>query len=103
MFKLMASLAVCGFLLGVSSAGAATNDQGPNKEVGRAHRTHSKPAAGRSHDDLQSFLRSLSKASVPYCESDCCWAAGCDEVECTASSCYAACGDDWAYYECAES
>lgn len=101
-FKLVAPFAVCGCLLGVSAAGAMSGQQNQSQAPNAHHRKPMKLAAGRL-PDKQTFLRSLEKSNTPYCESDCCWAMGCDEVECTETSCFAACGDDTAAYYCDES
>jgi hypothetical protein len=87
-FKFVASLAICGCLLGASAAGAATNRMQKNQ----------KPVAGSTKD--QSFLRSLAAAGQGYCQSSCCWASGCDSVSCSDTSCSATCGSSVAVYYC---
>jgi hypothetical protein len=101
-FKFVASFAVCGCLLGVSAVGAMADQQNQSQAPNAHHRNPMKLAAGRL-PDKQTFLRSFEKSNTPYCESDCCWASGCDEVYCDESSCFAACGDETASYICAES
>ena len=85
MFKLVGSLALCGFLLGTSDgAGAATK-----KEVG-------KPATG----SVTAFGMTAPPPDNPaYCESSCCWASG-EHVVCSESGCYAESGDESAEYIC---
>ena len=107
MFKFVTSLAVCGFLLGVSTAGAITSSQRQREEPGSQSkapseipRKHIQPAAGPVKGGLQSFLRSLAADGSGYCQSSCCWASGCDSVSCSSSSCSATCGDSFAFYSC---
>lgn len=80
-FAFVALLAVCGFLFGAIGAVA----EEPNK-------TETPPPvdAGdvRSAPSLSAFLQSIGA----YCESNCCWASGCN-VECSSSSCFASCPD----------
>jgi len=77
-FKLVAALSVCGFLLGMSGASAATEKQSPAKDP----RTPARSAAG----PLSEAKTSLPFMTQAYCESDCCWASG-DEVSCSNSGC----------------
>lgn len=108
--KFVASLVACGCLLGVSAANAATFGQSKapredserqSKLPGEAARPHMRPMAGPAHQtSLKSFLQSLQKDGVGYCESGCCYASGCDSVSCSDVSCSATCGDSFASYTC---
>jgi len=99
LIKLAAVFAVCGFLFGVSGAGAATDDQGrASHEVknhgGGAH-------AGGVKDSKAAFLQTLADSSA--CQSSCCWATCPQEGGysfCSDGYCEAWCPDGsfaWAY------
>jgi hypothetical protein len=113
MLKLVVSMAVCWLLLFVMSAGAATTnqrqsrfdqDKAPNLDLGLSAKkpeVHMRPLAGaRNNNPTKSLLQSLQAKGIGYCESDCCWASGCDYIECSSSYCYAECGSSRAIYVC---
>lgn len=83
--NVIARLAFCGFLLGVSVTGAANEPKGP--------------AAGSLTD-----ARPVYEPLDAYCESDCCWAycsgySDC-EVNCSSGGCSASGGDESAKVSC---
>jgi hypothetical protein len=79
MFNLVASVSVCGLLLSVSGAGAATEKQGSTKNP-----SPSRCAAGPLSETRPPFMN--NDTTQAYCESDCCWATG-EDVSCNNSSC----------------
>jgi hypothetical protein len=99
MFKSIAFLAVLGFLVGVSGAGAADREQKPIQGFNKRPKVVN---AGK-HQGLSSFLKSLAGSE---CSSSCCWAsANCPggDVECSSTRCDAWCpGEDGGHagYSC---
>ena len=94
--KFVASLAVCGFLLGVSAASAVPDH--PGKPKGKSGPIQ----------DKQSFLASLAGSETDaggYCESQCCyaWFEGCSggSADCSNEGCSWSCdGVGGGYYPC---
>jgi hypothetical protein len=98
MFKFVASLAVSGFLFGVTAAGAATHAQNLSQPPISLPKSQ-KPAVG-SIKNKQDFFRALEAEGVGSCKSSCCWAIGCDGTSCSSVACHAWCGDSDANYVC---
>ena len=99
--KFVASLAVCGFLLGVSAASAAPSD------LSKSNGKDGKPSKPHIHQvgpiqDKQGFLASL--AGDGSCESSCCyaWVSGCTQgsVSCSNTSCSFSCDGITGSYTC---
>ena len=87
---LVVSLAVGGFLLGVSAVSAAPNDLSTLKGKPSKPRFHQVgPVQGKKVKDKQAFLESL--AGDGSCQSACCyaWVSGCDDggISCSNVSC----------------
>ena len=91
--KFVASLAVCGFLLGVSAASAAPGNV--SKSKGSTGPVQSK----------EDFIASLTEDDG-YCQSSCCyaWFANCDggSTSCSNSGCSWSCPNDdlGGFYSC---
>src|SRR5436305_4108245 len=96
--RFVALFAVCGLLLAVSGASAATDGPGRSWEM----RRHTPPASAGKGGDA-AFLKTLSDSAA--CQSSCCWAVCPQEgggVTCTDSYCEAWCPDgSYAYAQCA--
>jgi hypothetical protein len=102
--KFLAPMLVCGFLLGVSTAGAAASAPNQSKNLSAVKDSsasptlgHPRPAAGPNEPGVEGFLRALGSG---YCQSSCCYASGCDSVSCSDTSCSATCGGSSAVYNC---
>lgn len=105
--KCVASVVVCGFLLGVSAASAApAHPSKPKGMVGVIHSHFSKP---KGHvQDKQAFITSLANdgtSSSGSCESTCCyaWFADCSggSADCSNTGCSWSCdGVGGGYYPC---
>ena len=102
MFKLVAFMVICCFLLTAVSAFAAPGDRArirvPKSKFGVGPKgPGSQPAAP--------FMKSFSTGTTSgettgaYCESGCCWASG-QHVVCSESGCYAEGGGETAEYIC---
>ena len=95
--KCVASVVVCGFLLGVSAASAAPAH--PSKAKGMVGVIHSHFSKPKGHvQDKQAFITSLTKDgtnSSGSCESNCCyaWFENCDggSANCSDSGCSWSC------------
>jgi len=98
---LVVSLAVLGFLLGVSAASAAPNHQSTLKGTSKPRFHQVGPVQGKKVQDKQTFLESLGDGS---CQSSCCyaWVEGCDEggFSCSNVSCSFYCDGTSGTYNC---
>ena len=97
---LTALLVVCGLMLSVQGAAAATGEQNMSKDPGK---DSGAPFlnVGSTKDGSADFLRFL-EPDVAECSSNCCWASGCNVV-CSETSCTASCGSETATYICSAS